>query len=474
MVYEGNPGCRRIGNLGDGFHTAINHNGTIQLVESYYFNRRRSTNSGGTWGSGSGAVPTTEVACFNVPMVFSKSASSTYMFAGTVKFKRSINSGLDWTNLNGDAPIAGANNPMIAMAAPTNSIVYFSTAPASGIRSKMWKTTNGTAADASVTFSEITGTLPDRYYSKIAVDPTNANRLAVTLSGFNSSHVFLSADGGANWCDIGSGLPNVPHNTVIFDPNNPATIYVGNDVGVFYANNVPTGAVGSSYTLSWTAYNEGFTDAIMVSDLAITSTNLLRMASYGRGLWQRELAPSSNMPVVFKQFDVVATSTGNKLKWIISSQSNVDRYDVEYSTDGLNFQKVGSVPAVNDPGDITYTYLHSIQNDVNGFYRIRNVDMDQSFTYSSVEMVKAIKQVAKLTAYPNPTTGIFKIRVPVNTRENMKLIVYDQTGRLVMLKNIDVQIGKEITVDISKVNSGAYQVICEGSARRWVTGIIKK
>jgi hypothetical protein len=111
---------------------------------------------------------------------------------------------------------------------------------------------------------------------------------------------------------------------------------------------------------------------------------------------------------------------------------------------------------------------------VNGFYRIRNVDMDQSFTYSSVEMVKAIKQVAKLTAYPNPTTGIFKIRVPVNTRENMKLIVYDQTGRLVMLKNIEVQIGKEITVDISKVNSGTYQVVCEGSARRWVTGIIKK
>jgi len=75
-VYEGNPGFRRIGNLGDGFHTAMNSTGTIQFVESYYFNRRRSANSGGTWGSGSGAVPAGENACFNVPMVFSKAAGS--------------------------------------------------------------------------------------------------------------------------------------------------------------------------------------------------------------------------------------------------------------------------------------------------------------------------------------------------------------------------------------------------------------
>lgn len=471
MVYEGNPGCRRIGGLGDGFHTAMNSAGTIQLVESYYFNWRRSTNSGGSWvSSPTGAVP--EVACFNVPMVWSKTALSNYVFAGTVYFKRSTDAGANWSDLNGGSPIAGANNPCIAMAAPTNSIVYFSTAPASGIRSKMWKTTNGTAA--SPTFTEITGTLPDRYYSKIAVDPSDPNRLAVTLSGFGSSHVFLSADGGTTWCDIGGGLPNLPHNTVMFDPNNSATIYVGNDIGIFYANNVPTGALGSSQALTWTAYNEGFTDAIMVSDIAVTSTNKLRMASYGRGLWERDLAPTSNLPVSFKEFEVAVTSLGNQLKWTLSYQTNVARYEVEYSTDGLNFYKVGSVPAKSGPGDLTYTYLHAIQNNVNGFYRIKNIDIDDSYTYSSVEMVNANKIVSKLTVYPNPTTGMFKVKLPTSVNESVKLIIYDNSGRLVMLKNVKVQQGTAIPVDITKVSRGTYQVVCEGEKTRWTATVIKK
>lgn len=479
MVYEGTAGSRRIGNLGDGFHAAMNSTGTIQLVESYYFNRRRSSNSGTSFGASSGAVPTSEVACFNVPMVFSKIASSNYMYAGTVNLKRSIDGGSTWADYYNNTwsttnatPIAGSNNPMIAMAAPTDNIVYFSSAPASGIRSKLWKTINGSTATPSV--SEITGLLPDRYYSKITVDPTNSSRLAVTLSGFGSSHVFLSANGGSTWCDIGAGLPDVPHNTVMFDPNNTATIYVGNDLGVFYANNVPTGALGATQSLIWTAYNEGFSDAILVSDLAITSTNKLRMGSYGRGLWERDMAPSSGLPVVFKQFEVLITKAGNELHWTISSQSNLSHYEVEYSTDGLNFYKVGSVQAINTTGDIKYAYLHTIKNDVNGFYRIKNVDMDDSYTYSSVEMVKANKIVSKISVFPNPTTGYFNIRLPSFVKEKLKVIVYDNTGRLVMLNNIQVQQGTEIAVNISKVSPGTYQVVCEGENIRWITSIIKK
>ena len=484
MVYEGTVGSRRIGNLGDGFHAAMNSTGTIQLVESYYFNRRRSTNSGGTWSAGSGAVPTTEVACFNVPMVFSKTANSLYMYAGTVYFKRSTDGGANWSNLNGGtwtssataitsaSAIAGANNPMIAMAAPTDNIVYFSTAPASGIRSKLWKTVNGT--NASPTITEITGTLPDRYYSKIVVDPNNSSRVAVTLSGFGTSHVYLSANGGTTWCDIGAGLPNVPHNTVMFDPLKSSTIYVGNDVGVFYANQVPTGALGASATLVWTAYNEGFSDAVMVSDLAVTSTNVLRMASYGRGLWERAMAPSSNLPVNFKQFDVSATNAGNELRWTISAQSNVHSYDIEYSTDGLNFHKIASVPSKSGGGDINYSFTHPIQNTVIGFYRIKNVDLDNSYTYSSVEMVKANKFVSKITITPNPTNGLFKIKLPANVNESIRLIVYDNSGRVMMLKNIRAQQGAEIPVDITKVSPGTYQVVCEGANTRWLATIIKK
>ena len=97
----------------------------------------------------------------------------------------------------------------------TDQVLYVSTVPKYAVRSKLWKTTNGGTA-----FTNITGTLPDRFYSKIAVDPTNHNRIAVALSGFGTSDVYLSTNAGTNWTDIGGDLPDVPANTLAFDPDN--------------------------------------------------------------------------------------------------------------------------------------------------------------------------------------------------------------------------------------------------------------
>jgi hypothetical protein len=48
-----------------------------------------------------------------------------------------------------------------------------------------------------------------------AVDPTDANLVYATVSGFRNgetlAHVFRSANGGASWVDISSNMPDSPH-----------------------------------------------------------------------------------------------------------------------------------------------------------------------------------------------------------------------------------------------------------------------
>lgn len=471
MVYEGNPGCRRIGSLGDGFHTAMNFNGTIQLVESYYFNRRRSTNSGTSFAAGSGAVA--ELACFNTPMVFSKAASSAYMFAGTIYFKRSTNSGSTWTNLNGGAAIAGANNPCIAMAAPTNDIVYFSTAPGGGVRSKLWKTTNGTAA--SPTFTEITGTLPDRYYSYIAVDPVDPNRVLVALSGFGTSHLYLTVDGGSSWSNLGALLPNVPHTCIFINPADRSQVYVGNDLGVFVTNNVPlSGPLGATTSAAWVSYSEGLGDAIMANDIILTNTNKLRLATYGRGIWERDVAPNT-LPITLKEFNALPVAAGNQLNWKVAAQSGTDRYEVQYSSDGINFSKIASVPAKTGSGDIDYAYLHKAYNETDVFYRLKTIDADGSFQYSYVAVVKARQPIVKLSVFPNPTPGAFKVRVPLDNAGIVRIRLYDNAGKLVLVKTEAGHQGmNEIPVDIGTAASGVYRLVCESNSSTWKTTIIKK
>lgn len=474
MVYEGNQGCRRIGNLGDGFHAAMNSNGTIQLVESYYFNRRRSTNSGGTFGAGTGAVGATEYACFNVPMVFSKTSGSAYMFAGTNVFKRSTNSGNSFTDLNGGTPIAGSQNPAISMVAPNDNLVYFSTAPANGVRSKLWKTANATVA--SPTFTEITGTLPDRYYSDIETDPNDPNRVIVTLSGFGSSHVYLSLNGGSSWSDIGGNLPDVPHNTIYINSSNPRQVYVGNDLGVYVANWVPTtGTLSATTSVNWVSYNTGLGDAIMANDLQMAPNGKLRLGTYGRGLWEVDPAAMA-LPVVMKEFRGWGVETGNQLSWIVTSQMNVDHFEVEYSSNGTDFRKIASVNPRNQSGDIRYDYLHKFDRLTDAFYRIRVVDADGAYQYSNVELVKAITMVTKAAVYPNPVTGseaTLKIVLKENTMVDIE--IFNSAGALVYVDRRQGAKGEnQYRMNIARLAAGVYQVRCRAAESQWATTMVKR
>ncbi|GAB4002763.1 hypothetical protein [Nocardioides ultimimeridianus] len=85
--------------------------------------------------------------------------------------------------------------------------------------------------------------LPNRPVDQIAVDRSNWRIAYAAYGGFgaatpgNSGHLFATTDGGTHWANIGTGLPDVPVNTVVLDPSDSKTLYVGTDVGAFLTTN---------------------------------------------------------------------------------------------------------------------------------------------------------------------------------------------------------------------------------------------
>ena len=83
-------------------------------------------------------------------------------------------------------------------------MLYAITAPNS-TRGHVFVTFNG-----GTSWNNITGILPDRYLTDIAIAPHNASTVYVTVAGFGSSHLFKSTNAGQTWIDVGSSLPDAP------------------------------------------------------------------------------------------------------------------------------------------------------------------------------------------------------------------------------------------------------------------------
>ena len=156
--------------------------------------------------------------------------------------------------------------------------------------STIWVTNNGGGS-----WTDITGTLPigSNSITYIAVDYQNPEKLWVTMGGYDGQRIFESTDAGTTWTNISTGLPQIP--TLCVVQNTQATVnqlYVGTDVGVYVMNEGET----------WTLYNTGLPN-VVVNELeiyydAVTPANSrLVAATYGRGLWQTELAVSTSYNV---------------------------------------------------------------------------------------------------------------------------------------------------------------------------------
>jgi hypothetical protein len=347
--------------------------------------------------------------------------------------------------------------------------IYVATCPGGAANARVYRSTNG-----GTSFTNITGAgLPNRYFSSLAVDPTNSKRVALTLCGFGTSHVYLTPDGGTTWNDIsGSGataLPDVPANVAMWDPTTPSTLYVGTDLGVFVAQNITTGATQTK----WYTYNAGWTDVTMVMDLQVAPNGKLRAGTYGKGLWENSMVVGS-LPVTFESFNVNATDKGNQLTWVIGIQQNVSHYEVEYSTDGVNFSSVGSLPARSGSVHLTYSYLHKITNSKTGYYRIKVVDLDGGVMYSAIEVVKPQQLIATLSTYPNPTVGQMKVKIPTSIHGTYYLKLYDEAGKLVLSKAMQAPQGvTEVDLNINACATGTYQLVCQDDKSRFVTRIVK-
>jgi hypothetical protein len=133
------------------------------------------------------------------------------------------------------------------------------------------------------------------------VDPNNKNVAYVTFSFFAPAGqgiwkiTNLVAASGASpaapvWTAASNGIPSIPINALVIDPQNSNNLYAGTDIGVY--NSTDGGA-------SWAPFGTGLPRSA-VFDLQIQpSFRLLRAGTHGRGVWETALISPGGSTVQF-------------------------------------------------------------------------------------------------------------------------------------------------------------------------------
>ena len=157
---------------------------------------------------------------------------------------------------------------------------------------EVWASIN--ASGGIGTWSNVTSTINPNHYSigAVAVDPSDAtgSTAYVGIQGFSTSHIFKTVNHGGSWTDFSGTLPDAPVNSLVVD-GAAGVVYVGTDVGVF--SSVTSGAAWAEVGPAPSSGTAGYLPDAPVTRLRLFSNNgskILRASTYGRGIWQFQLA----------------------------------------------------------------------------------------------------------------------------------------------------------------------------------------
>jgi hypothetical protein len=166
------------------------------------------------------------------------------------------------------------------------------------------------------------------------------------------------------------------------------------------------------------------------------------------------------LPVELLSFEAKANHSGVLCSWVTATETNNDHFDLERSTNGTSFKKIGEMKGYG-AGTSVHNMEYKYQDDdiCTGtvYYRLKQVDIDGRYSYSEVAAV--VCKSSLVTVAPNPAHNSFNLTFYEPLAGNVTVEVTDIIGQVMMTKVFEVERGfNERTIDVASFANGIYYV----------------
>jgi hypothetical protein len=146
------------------------------------------------------------------------------------------------------------------------------------------------------------------------------------------------------------------------------------------------------------------------------------------------------------------------LQWETAGELNTKDFEIEWSSDGINFNTIATLPAANNSiQNKQYHYQHKLPVDGNNFYRLKMNDRDGRVTYSSVVKIKVAVIRTKVAVFPNPVAAVMQIQIQAEKNQSITLYLHGTDGRLIASKSFAVVKGNNrVSWNVQQLVAGNY------------------
>ena len=221
-----------------------------------------------------------------------------------------------------------------------------------------------------------------------------------------------------------------------------------------------------------------FTSGSTETPMTLNGTDWQATADFTNGQFFTFATRLVALPVKLSSFTGNLRSDVCTLNWSTANEANSNRFDIEHSTDGLQFNTIGSVLSKGSNQSVN-NYSYTDRSPVKGtnYYRLKQVDLDGKFEVTDVIKIEFNKGTnASLSISPNPVINN-NINLSLNnvTPGQYSLLLYNDKGQLLMKQDVDHN-GSSNTIKLSLPSSltkGLYTVQLQNAETKIKAKLLK-
>lgn len=177
-----------------------------------------------------------------------------------------------------------------------------------------------------------------------------------------------------------------------------------------------------------------------------------------------ENSPAILMPIELTQWTATNLEESVLLEWTTASEENNDYFAIERSIDGVTWKVLGNVGGA---GTTSATHYYSFEDTkpVSGisYYRLKQVDFNGEYTYSSVKCINRPANADKMyKAYVNKDIDAFIVQGEEIAACNIE--VYNNLGVKMTNLSFNPISTDKVVINVGQLPVGTYFIkICNGS-----------